>query len=603
MKIQNSFRKTGAIQPVLGNKIPSNLLFLDTETKSKKLSDKSTEQVFKLGVLIYVSIDQNATPLKRSVYTFTELSRLQDMIFTAIYLYKEVYLFGHNIGFDLRVINLFHYLHDLGFSSKPPIINERAFIWTASVPNHKLTVLDTANFAVHSVKQLGKDMGYSKIDVNFTQVSDNELMTYCIRDTEIVEKFVCSYIKFIRENDLGNFKTTLASQALLAWRHRFMTAKVILHSNKTAIDAERDSYHGGRVECFHIGVLPKQLYYNLDINSMYPFIMSTMKLPFRLENISNENRIKTLHYWVQKRYVIAKVIVETNTPCYPVYFNKRLVFPVGKFAVTLHNEEIKQALLHNEIKYIEKVYIYNSGILFKDYVDFFYSVKVSSKLNGNSSWEFIAKILLNALYGKFGQTYVSRVITDIADTNQIWRLPYSIPENKSRGQYVCWYDKLMFEQKQGETSHSFPAIAGSITAYARMLLWSYIERAQLHNVYYADTDSLIVNESGYRNLLPYISSTQLGMLKLVSQSEYLEIRGCKDYQFGEEDKTKGKRKDAIVLSPNSWEQSQFEGILQWMNKGAAGGPVVTQIIKHRTGRYDKGIILPDGSVMPYELRL
>lgn len=602
MKLEHSYRKTGAIQPVLGNKIPSDLLFIDTETYSKHISDKATEQIFKLGVLIYVHLDDNANVLNRSVLSSNELSHFQDIIRIATGLHKNTYMFGHNIGFDLRVIGLFHYLHSIGFTSKPPIINERAFIWDASDGKHKLNVIDTANFAVQSVKKLGKSMGYDKLDVDFDAASDDELLTYCIRDTEIVEKFVCQYIKFIYDNDLGNFKTTLASQAMLAWRHRFMTKPVILHSNKIALEAERDCYHGGRVECFHIGKLPKQQYYNLDINSMYPHVMSSMQLPYRLENISNDNRVETLKYWVAKRYCIAKVKVETDTPCYPIYHNKRLLFPIGSFYTTLHNQEIKYALSHNHIKAIEKVYIYNHDILFYDYVNFFYSVKVTSKLNQNAAWEFIAKILLNALYGKFGQTYVSRKTTEIEDSNSVWRLPFSIPDKHTRGQYVCWYDKLILEQKSGETAHSFPAIAGAITAYARMLLWSYIEKAGNNNVFYADTDSIICNQQGYNNLQTSISDTQLGMLKLMGVTDDFEIRGCKDYTFGEDDKTKGKRKDAVEITPNSWQQSQFEGILQWMNKGANTGPIVKQIIKHRTGKYDKGIILPDGSVIPYRLR-
>ena len=603
MRLEHSYRKTGAIQPALGNKIPVDLLFLDTETYSYEISDKQTEQKFKLGVLIYVNLSETGEVLKREVLYKWDLDEFLNLIYLAISLHKSITMFGHNIGFDLRVIGLFHYLHDLGYSSKPPIINERAFIWDASDGKHKITVLDTANFAVHSVKQLGKSLAYEKMEVDFTTVSDDDLLTYCIRDTEIVEKFVCQYIQFIYNNDLGNFKSTLASQALLSWRHRFMMKQVILHSNKVAIEAEREAYHGGRVECFHIGKLPKQTYYNLDINSMYPFVMSTMQLPYRLENISNDGRTKTLEYWSKKRYCIAKVTVKTDTPCYPVFANKRLLFPIGQFVTTLQNQEIQYALSHGDIIDIEKVYIYNSDVLFYDYVNFFYSVKVSSKLNNNPSWEFIAKILLNALYGKFGQTYVSRKITDIEDSNAIWRLPYSIPDKHTRGQYVCWYDKLVLEQKSGETAHSFPAIAGAITAYARMLLWSYIEKAGIHNVFYADTDSIICNQEGYDNLQGSISNTQLGMLKLVAQSDQLEIRGCKDYVFGKEDKTKGKRKDAVMLSPNSWEQTQFEGILAWMNKGATTGPIVTQIIKHRTGKYDKGIIHPDGTVTPYVLSM
>ncbi len=594
-----TYRRTGTIEPANGDKIPANLLFLDTETTHKHVTDTTDEETFKIGVIIHVILDDNAVLINRIIYRFTDLPSLQSKLIEIILNCKDTYLFGHNIGFDLRVIDVFNLLHNLSFTSQPPIINERAFIWSARIPKHKLTVLDTANFAVQSVAKLGHDLHLEKQEVDFDTSDIETLMEYCIRDVEIIELFVREYIKFIRENDLGGFRLTLASQALISWRHRLMSKPVILHSNRIALDTERQAYHGGRVEVFFLGDLPVQPYYMLDINSMYPFVMKTAKLPYKLENVSNDTRISTLRAWSSNAYCIADVTLKTNSPCYPLFYNNRLIFPIGTFRTYLNNQELLYALQNNHIAIIHKTYVYAADVLFSDYVDFFYSVKVSSKLHHNASWEFIAKIFLNSLYGKFGQTNVERTVETTEDSNQIWRLPWSNSETNERGQWVGWYGTIIKEIKSGETAHSFPAIAAGITASARMLLWDYMNAAGMENVFYGDTDSLIVNTIGYNKLLPYISDTELGKLKLEKHSENVTIRGCKDYTFGETDKTKGKRKDAIELSSNSWQQVQFEGMLQWINRGGIGGPRITKIVKHRRGNYEKGQKLDSGKVIPY----
>lgn len=598
-----SYRRTGLIEPVSGDKIPQNLLFLDTETSHKHISDKTDEEQFRLGVLIYVHLDDSANILVRSVNRFYNLSDMQNYILHTIEQNKEIYLLGHNIGFDLRVVNIFNLLHSSGFTSEPPIINERAFIWSCRKPKHKLTVLDTANFAVQSVAKLGKDLHLPKYEVDFNTADDQTLMDYCVRDVEIIELFVLEYIRFIRENDLGGFRSTLASQALISWRHRLMAKPVMLHSNKEALDMERQAYHGGRVEVFYLGKLPSQQYTMLDINSMYPYVMKYSKLPYKLENVSHDTRVNILASWASNAYCISDITVQTDTPRFPLFYNNRLVFPIGTFRTYLNNSELISAIETHSVVSVHKTYVYRSELLFAEYVDFFYSVKVSSKMRGNASWEFIAKIFLNSLYGKFGQTNVTRTIESIEDRGGIWRLPWSLPAKNIRGQWVGWYGLLIKEIKQGETNHSFPAIAAGITANARMLLWDYIRIAGMENVFYGDTDSLIVNNTGLNNLQPYISDTELGKLKLVKQSDNVVIRGCKDYTFGAIDKTKGKRNDALILSTNSWQQAQFEGMLQWINRGGNGGPRITQIVKHRRGNYEKGTVLDSGKVVPYRFSI
>jgi hypothetical protein len=66
----------------------------------------------------------------------------------------------------------------------------------------------------------------------------------------------------------------------------------------------------------------------------------------------------------------------------------------------LFSEEMK-----NAIKYGYKIevlwgYTFNSDIIFKEYVDFLYNLRL--EYPKSDPMNFIAKILLNSLYGRFG---------------------------------------------------------------------------------------------------------------------------------------------------------------------------------------------------------
>jgi DNA polymerase type B, organellar and viral len=78
----------------------------------------------------------------------------------------------------------------------------------------------------------------------------------------------------------------------------------------------------------------------------------------------------------------------------------KTIAPVGSWEDMLFSEEMK-----NAIKYGYKInilwgYNFNSENVFKDYVDFLYNLRL--KYPKSDPMNFIAKILLNSLYGRFG---------------------------------------------------------------------------------------------------------------------------------------------------------------------------------------------------------
>lgn len=596
------WRKNGLIKPVSGIKLPNNLLFLDVEAFIKQENEVTVSFPFRFGTAIYNRIDKNVATKERKVFSYYSIDEFTDILLSLVKKRKTLHIFNHNVGFDIRVMNLPHILHKLGFTSEPPIINERLFIWRLRSDNGNIIFIDTANFAVQSVKKLGDDMNLPKLDIDLPNATNAELLPYCMRDTEIIEKFILTYLKFLHTNNLGKFQVSLASQALYSWRYRFMQQSIDIHDNIEVLALEREAYHGGRVECFKLGLLEPNNYYYLDINSMYPYIMRNSILPFKINSFAHNPPNWVLKHMIKSKYLIARVSLNTDEPVYSILQNNRLIFPIGRFSTVLHNAELDYALEHNHIVSCDDIAVYDSTLMFKQYVDFFYGVKKSAELNHDKSWRFIAKIFQNSLYGKFAQQDISRKKVGTANPNDIWRLTAGNAQTGARYQEIAWFGEIIREQKSGEATFSFPAIAGAITAEARMLLWKLISQAKRENVMYVDTDSLIVNQDGYNNLVSMIDEHELGMLKIEDTSTILELRGAKDYTFGDKSKTKGKSDKAVDLTVNRWQQLQFQSFLAWLNIGGNANPTATQTTKQRSGKYNKGNVNQDKpDITPFKL--
>lgn len=599
---QISHRKDGYIKPSNKVSIPRNLMFFDTETLPEKRSNNVEYHCLRLGVCSHITLDSSAKVVTKDVYTFRSIPEFMALYTSFLDKKHKLYCFALNVGFDIRVLNLPHIFFYEQLFSTPPIINDRVFIWEIGSKLGKSVFLDVANYGAMSVYQLGKDMNLPKLEVEFDTPDEGKLITYCIRDVEIIERFMLQFIEFIHSNKLGEFKLTLASQALTSWRTRFLQQSIDLHSVPAYLNLERSSYHGGRVECFYIGQKSGENYYNLDINSMYPYVMKHCKLPYSIAGFKVNPSVSDASLLAKEYYLIADVSLNTNEPAYPVVRDNRLIFPTGKFNATIHHAELAYAIAHNHVQNIHYLMCYEHTIVFSEYVDFFYNTRQKAKSEDNKSWDYIAKIFLNSLYGKYGQTNVEREILEKKHGDIISRITVLVPELGLSGAEISWFGTVYRETKAGEATYSFPAIAGAITAYARMMLWTYIKQAGFDNVYYCDTDSIICNEQGYINLSNRCDNKQLGYLKLQSMATNIAIRGVKDYTFGNESKTKGRRKNAKELTYDSWEQAQFQGFLAWLNKGGNAPPEIKMIVKHRSNIYTKGVLNRlTGKVLPHQL--
>jgi len=160
----------------------------------------------------------------------------------------------------------------------------------------------------------------------------------------------------------------------------------------------------------------------------------------------------------------------------------------------------------------------------------------------------------------------------------------------------------LFELKgHSEAYNSFPAIASHVTAYARLYLWELMQACGHGNYVYCDTDSLMVTDIGRDNLAPYLSSTELGKLKLERTVDHLIIRGLKDYSADEKVVIKGVRKSATQIGDGVYTQEQWPSFKGIFKSTDANRYVVKNVTKHLTREYTKGDVGDNGIITPFVL--
>jgi len=577
---------------------PSNLLIVDTEAFIKK-STKYEEQTFRLGYAIHLfktnTYIESWTETGYSLKTVNDFWNLLDR-FAIEYPKKKLYVIAHNMAYDYAILKLDSYLSSRHLVLDMDVISP-VFIREAG----NISFISSTNFFSDSLKELGKTFGISKMDSpDFRTSTDQELIPYNIRDTQVLATVMKYYIQFLKENDLGCFKKTLAGQSMTAFRHRFLHTNLLIHTYQEILDMEKASYRGGRNETFIFEKADN--IYNLDVNSMYPFVMKSFKYPtIPLSNTPIINcSIDDLKESISKDlFLLADCNLNLKKPFIATKRDK-LLFPIGKFKQIITSPEIEYILNHPEIGEIVKVnrlVAYKQEKIFESFVDFFYNIKQNS---ANKSIQYMAKKILNSLYGKFAQrkSTETKMITD-EKVKELWfKIMSDIGTFKIDEKTRIGNDLYISEKIDGDYSKdSIPIISSAVTSYARRLLWEFMMIAGDGNFYYCDTDSIFVNQIGYDNLLKFgkVDEKVLGSLKLVDCGT-LKCNGNKDYVFNDEIKIKGIKKDAIKLSEGKYIQNQFLTKKSRYSKGIQDGTVrVEYVTKNLSREYDKGIVIDNHS--------
>jgi hypothetical protein len=582
---------------------PEWILFVDGESDITPIHDKADLHTFRLGWACLC----HYTPIQGlHVHGWYDLHDLLDFWHTISSLaldVQQLYIVSHNIDYDARVLHAFTILPGIGWSPSYIILGDSCHFFTFKADKAKISLLDNMNYWQMSLDALGQEFGIPKLEIDFETCTNAELSRYCHTDVEILVKVWRFWLAFLDEHKLGNWAITTAGQAWNAYRHRFMPAKIGIHNRADAIRLERESYRGGRCEVWKVGKFLGGPFYKLDINGLYSYVMREYPSPQKLVKVLVGVTPAYLEKLLERYMCIADVHLETDEPVYPLRIRGYNIFPTGTFRICLTTLELKYALAHGHIKAIGEVAIYERKYLFKAFINYFTPLRQKHKLAGETGRSLLCKMIRNSLYGKFGQRGYEQKVIDDAPLDKIAVRRWVDAETGERCTDWTFGGKTIRQHYKGESEDSFPAIASHIAAQGRMILWAYACRAGHGNVYYADTDSLIVNQAGYDALAGWIDPIKLGYLKIESQANDLAIMAKKSYVIGNKRTLKGIKKNATRTEDGKWKQTHFTS-LKWAFASSSLEDVITYEVEkeeHDTlyhGRIDKkfNVIPPEFSL-------
>lgn len=346
----------------------------------------------------------------------------------------------------------------------------------------------------------------------------NEAIKYCLIDCVSLHQVISKFADMIFElfgRSIHHYPT-LPSLAFAIFRAKFMSEENIPQlSGKIAKDI-RSGYTGGAVDMYIPENLDNTEVYCYDVNSLYPSQMQSQEMPIRTPNyfkgnirLLDKNALGFFYCKITAPNNLKHPILQTHVK---TANGTRTIAPLGTWEDMIFSKEMDNAMKFGYKFEIIWGYTFESAYIFSDYVSYLYNFRLnypkSDPLN------FLAKILLNSLYGRFGMD------DNFTEVNIIHKDYYSDFENKfieyildseDLGDYKLVSFKNDSSVNEDQATHNVSiGIAAAITAYARIHMSQFKNNPDF-NLYYTDTDSVYLDKPLADNL---VDSKSLGKLKL-----------------------------------------------------------------------------------------
>lgn len=521
------------------------------------------------------------------IESFIEYCSLEDRI-----------IYFHNLKFDSSYILSYLLTHGYSWSNKrvlkkqefSTLISNMGQFYSVTVcfGDTTTTFYDSLKLIRLSVEQIAKAYGltFRKLEIDYDKprpegyIPTDKEWEYQHADVAIMSQAL--HILFTE----GLTKITQGSNAL--WDYKEIIGKKNFKRWFPVLPPEidafcRKSYKGGATQVHKIFANQEiGCGITLDVNSMYPWAMYEMFLPFG-EPIyyTGEYRQDKLYPLYIQKLACSFELKEGYIPT--IQLKHSGLFRGTDFLESSDGNIVELTLTSVDLKlFLDHYNVYNvswisgykfmqSKNMFKEYIDKWYAIKAQATKDGNKGLRQIAKDMMNSLSGKFGLR----------------------PEVQEK---IPYYDeKLRFKLGELEQRDSiYVPVVSFITSYGRDKALRSAQK-NYDRFIYMDTDSLHLAGTELPDNLD-IDSTKLGWWDL----EKTWVRGyfIRAKTYIEEESVSRETMESMIKAEKAepWQFYEVDGDLRILNITCAGMP--KNCYRHVTYENFRPTNWFDGKLMP-----
>lgn len=583
--------------------MPRRLIVLDTEGYRER-RELEEQHSFRCAVASFDTLNTNAEIEGTTQWLETECSG-QLWSFIADYTTSKhrTVLFAHNLSYDLRLAGALRHLPALGFQCQQ--ISLTSFSCWAQFRRNgaALWLVDSLAFIPVSVERIASAMGRDKLPLPGDDAPSGEWMERCRSDVEVTREGVLRILRYLKKEQLGDFRQTGAAQSSAAFRHRFLPERTLLvHDDREALDKERRAAWTGRAEVLRHGEY-ETVIHEWDYEYAYARIAFETEVPVKLLGSHSPLSWPRMENVMDHYAVLADVTIRTEIPCVPTERDGAIIWPVGEFKTTLWDSELRLAKREGAEIEVERYWYYQRQPALKEWARWILGELTKPTTHLDPVVRYMLKDWSRALIGRFGLRYSA--IEEIA------RLPsYDLrlfgvydADSKTSSEYLQVGGQLFERTAKIEAPNSTPAVMSSIMAASRVKLWEVLKIAGQEDVYYCDTDGVLVTARAADKLSRAVQANMLPGLRRKAAFAGGSFRSPRNIDLGETRRVNGAPRKAERLAPSIYRGEVWESLPTALKRRNATGVFLHERLFEVSDADRRRVHLDDGRTEPHRLSL
>lgn len=586
------------VGPNHASRIPRAFVYLDTEAH-REVYGRHERQTFRLAVAAFDAARKDKPGWKaREWHTALDTVELWEWITSKCRQKARTVLVAHNLAYDLRISNAFVELPTLGWQFVAGRVDDGQswFVWRNE--GRTLACVDSTSWVPVSLERLGELCEIRKLDLPDEDASQDAWLARCTRDVEILADVWRRLMRWVEDDDLGNWKLSGAGQSWAAFRHRFMDHRLLVHEVDDARTAERAASHTGRCEAWRHGQLTAGPYTEWDFTAAYCKIGAECDVPIKLAGELFRPTVESVLAQARNRRVLCEVEVTTDVPIAPERTDSGIRWPTGTFPTTVWDNELALAIDAGARVVVVRAWVYRRAPALRAFCRWVLDGLDGTRDDVDPVVRVALKHWSRALIGRTAARW-SRWETcgarDVADVSLGRVHDVGAGEVFSMMQLGT---QLIRQVGAADNPDAMGAILSWVMAESRVRLWDVMQTCGLDTVVYVDTDSVITDGLGSQRL----ESARLDGLRIKGVWSSIEVRGPRQIIPGARLRAAGVPRSAVRTGADTWEADVWSGLARSLSSGSPDAVEVARRTFRLPGVDRRRKHLAGGLTAPFEVR-
>lgn len=608
-----------------GEHTPPVVAFLDTETSARltPAGEVLTLRLWHLRVVVRRAT-RNAQPGETDFRGLTG-AQLADRVDEVTRRHRNLWLFAHNLGFDMTTTRLPQLLCAAGWKVTAAAIGSRTPWMRLSLGSRALALTDSYGWLPAALAQVGPAVGRIKPPLPDEGDSHAAWAARCEADVDVLARAVCDLMDWWDREGLGYWSITGSASGWNAFRHIHTRNRVVIDPDPERVAFDRLAVYGGRRAVTRVGTLKAGPYVDLDFQAAYPTIARWLPLPQRRGRTFTSLPIDAPELDNPSMGVLAECVISAEKPRYPCRVGANVWYPVGTYRTVLAGPDITEAKRRGELVEVGPGQVHWLQPVMSPWARWVLAVAEGRDENAPPVARIAAKAWSRSVIGRWAQ----RSWTSTAwgpSPGEGWGFePGWDAAGNCPGAVVDLGGQRSWQAASASGDNAYPAILAWIESHVRVRLARAIDAIGPGAVLQCNTDGLVarrrgvgtkgagarlVRPAGMRDeaalswLLGEIEADVWPLrLRVKGRYDHLQILGPSHLQLDDRRRWSGIPRSAEVGADGAATGRLWPGWAWQMNRGTPGGYVRPEVKMTLSGVRPPGWLRMDGTVVPPGARI